>query len=74
MENEFRLIAVMYDGTVVQRDYTQKPDGPSNPLHWFNDYNTVHMANLVVCIHLASGNTEVVKNRWGDRGRVSRDQ
>jgi hypothetical protein len=65
------MIAVMHDDTVVTKDFTPEPQDRL-PIYWFDSYKTVQLANLVLCIELATGATEVLKNRWGSEGRVVR--
>lgn len=66
-----RLIAVMHDDTVVTKDFTHKPEDRL-PIYWFDSYKIVQLANLVLCIDLRTGATEVLKNRWGLEGKVVR--
>jgi len=69
-ENDYRVLAVMHDGTVIEKNCTWKQDRSDTPFYWLSEYETVQMANLVVCVHLRSGRTEVIKNRWGNTGEV----
>ncbi len=61
----------MHDDTAIITDFTPKPEDRL-PFYWFDSYKTVQLANLVLCIELASGATEVLKNRWGTDGKVVR--
>lgn len=71
MIGELRLIAMMYNDTVVIKDFTRREDD-REPIYWFPLRETVQMANLVLCIEKKTGRTEVLKNRWGDKGMVAR--
>lgn len=67
---KYRLIAVMHDGTVVEKDHTPTQHESDSPLHWLPAYRTVQLADIVICVNLRTGVTEVVKNRWGQTGTV----
>lgn len=63
-----RLMAVMHDDKVVYKDIDLKPN--ENAVYWFSEYKTVQFANFVIATDLDTGVTEVIKNRWGDKGIV----
>lgn len=58
-----RMILVYSDGRSEYVDI--KPNAEAG-------FHKMHMADMVVEVDVASGRTEVVKNRWGDRGTVER--
>lgn len=71
MIGNLRLIALMYDNTTVIKDFHRRADD-RDPIYWFSQCETVQMADFVLCIELKTGHTEVLKNRWGDNGMVTR--
>lgn len=62
-----RLMAVFPDGTSMTIDAELNGNPPMTA---FKPYETVHFAELVVSVNLTTGETKVLKNRYGDTGRV----
>lgn len=63
-----RLVATYPDGTSEVLDV--ELSGRQHPRFHVHSYLNFHKAELVVSIHLKTGETEVLKNRYGDKGRV----
>lgn len=57
-----RVILVYHDGTCETLDVRPNAD---------IRYEKVQRADMLVEIHLETGETFVIKNRWGDRGKVT---
>jgi len=70
MNPNTRLMAMYPDGTSEVVDVELK-GRQSARFHLFS-YEKFHRAEMVVSVNLTTGETEVLKNRYGERGRVQR--
>lgn len=64
-----KIIALMYDDTVVTKDFDPRM-GARADIHRFDSYETAHKANMVIVIDGVTLETEIIKNRYGMTGKV----
>lgn len=65
-----RIAAFMHDDTRIDRLVPHANFDLSNCFTWCKDIQTVHRANFIVCEDGYTGEMHVLKNRWGETGRV----
>jgi hypothetical protein len=70
MNPNTRLMAMYPDGTSEVADVELK--GRQSARYYLFSNEKYHKAEMVVAINLVTGETEVIKNRYGDQGRVER--
>jgi len=66
------MLFVMHDDTVIIKD-VEVAGSVQDPFWDYGDHKTFMMANLIVCIDLKTGETSVLKNRWGCKGSVTKE-
>ena len=67
--NVHRLIAIMPDGAIF-REVSPKKDPHRDLIHWFGDIKVIQNAVMILSVDLVTGETEVLKNTWGKKGKV----
>jgi hypothetical protein len=67
----YRVISTFSDGTSTVQDI-ESNDDQYRGVAAYIPVHKLHMAELVVAVSLLTGETKVIKNRFGDEGTVVR--
>lgn len=68
-----RIMAFMHDGSTVSKWHDESTFVVKDSFAWFTKIETVHYADFIVCRYGTTGETHILKNRWGNLGIVSAD-
>lgn len=69
-EPTHRLMAMYSDGTAEALDVNVESFWQRVPYTLLLSHEKFHKADMVIAVHLRTGETEVLKNRYGDSGTL----